>query len=254
MNDHNLDDLIIDTDTPKQSKAKGFLTIIALFIVVLIVAIILTKIILKDSDTGKPALVEENTEMISPELTLQHATEESVESEDPALSDMIKDEIEAPVENVSQTPNSDQTKEAPAQEETIIIDEEKGEVAIAAPKQPTVQKEKKPAVTAESKKHTLSPKPAAKKPATHKTTTPKPKKVQYSASAYYIQVGSFTKTPLAGSRLLAAIKKNGYRYTVLSSNGMKKVLIGPYKSRAEADRAIIRVKDRINKHAFVFTK
>ncbi|SFV90016.1 Arginine/ornithine antiporter ArcD [hydrothermal vent metagenome] len=239
MNDHNLDDLIVDT--PKQSKAKGFLTIIALFIVVLIVAIILTKIILKDSKTGKPALIDENTEMISPELTLQHAIEEPKESEDPALSDMIKDdEIDAPVENVSQKPNSDQTKEAHAQEETIVIDEEKGEVTIATPKQPTVQKEKKTAVTT--------------KPAMHKIATSKPKKIQHTTLAYYIQVGSFRKTPIKSSRLISAIKKNGYHYNIYSSNGMKKVLIGPYKSRAEADRAIIRVKDRINKHAFVFTK
>jgi len=253
MNDHNLDDLIIDTNTPKQSKAKGFLTIIALFIVVLIVAIILTKIILKDSDTGKPALVDENTEMISPELTLQSASKTPDEKE-PALSEMIKDEMEAPVENVSQKTNSNQTKETPAQEETIAIDEEKGEVAIATPKQPTVQKEKKAAVIAESKNHTISSKPAAKKPATHKTTTPKPQKAQHSTPAYYIQVGSFSKTPVKSSRLVATIKKNGYHYSIYTSNGMKKVLIGPYKSRADADRAIVRIKDRINKSAFVFTK
>ncbi len=248
MNDHNLDDLIIDTDTPKQSKAKGFLTIIALFIVVLIVAIILTKIILKDSDTAKPALVEENTEMISPELTLQSATEDQEEKE-PALSEMIKDEMEAPQEHVSHNESSSQTHNPPAQEETILIDEEKGKVAIAAPKQPSVQKEETSAATAESKKHTVSPKPA-----THKTATPQPKTTQHSTTAYYIQVGSFSKTPVNGSRLVSAIKKNGYRYSVYPSHGMKKVLIGPYKSRAEADRAIVRIKDRINKNAFVFTK
>lgn len=253
MNDHNLDDLIIDTDTPKQSKAKGFLTIIALFIVVLIVAIILTKIILKDSDTAKPALVEENTEMISPELTLQSATEDQEEKE-PALSEMIKDEMEAPQEHVSHNESSSQTHNPPAQEETILIDEEKGKVAIAAPKQPSVQKEETSAATAESKKHTVSPKPAAKKPATHKTATPQPKTTQHSTTVYYIQVGSFSKTPVNSSRLVAAIKKNGYRYSVYPSHGMKKVLIGPYKSRAEADRAIVRIKDRINKNAFVFTK
>jgi DedD protein len=70
MTDHNLDDLIIDNIEPKNSRIKGFLTIIALFIVVLIVSIILTKIILKES--ASDSLVEQNeTEIISPELTLQ---------------------------------------------------------------------------------------------------------------------------------------------------------------------------------------
>ena len=251
MNDHNLDDLIIDTDTPKQSKAKGFLTIIALFIVVLIVAIILTKIILKDSDTTKPDLADENTEMISPELTLQSAAE-ATEKQDPELSEMIKDEMEAPKESTEEATQSTHEPKTPAAEETIVIDEEKGKVAIATPKHPVAQPEKKHTIPAKPQKHTLPPKPLAKKPATHKTATPKP--IQHSTMAYYIQVGSFSKTPVNGSRLVSAIKKNGYRYSVYPSHGMKKVLIGPYKSRAEADRAIVRIKDRINKSAFVFTK
>jgi hypothetical protein len=35
---------------------------------------------------------------------------------------------------------------------------------------------------------------------------------------------------------------------------MKKVLIGPYKSRPQVDKVINRVKDRINKSAFVVKK
>ena len=78
MNDHNLDDLIIENIKPKNGKAKSILTIIALLIVVLIVGIILTKIILKDPNTDQIALEKENSEMISPELTLQNATKEEI--------------------------------------------------------------------------------------------------------------------------------------------------------------------------------
>ncbi len=253
MNDHNLDDLIIDTDTPKQSKAKGFLTIIALLIVVLIVAIILTKIILKEPDMQNPELADSNTEIISPELTLQNASE-TEDEQDSALSEMIKDEIEAPQESMPKVEQKSQKPHTPAADETIIIDEEKDKATIAAPNQPPVQKAKTAAVTTETKKHTLPPKPVAPKTTEHKTGTQKTKKAKPSVTAYYIQVGSFSKTPVNSSRLVAAIKKNGYRYSIYTSNGMKKVLIGPYKSRAEADRAIVRIKDRINKSAFVFTK
>jgi hypothetical protein len=111
MNDHNLDDLIIDTNTAKNSKARGFLTIIALLIVVLIVAIVLTKIILKDPSAKHTELAENNTEMISPELTLQESVEEKSESET-ELSEMIEDEMKAPEaeEVVKETVTINETK------------------------------------------------------------------------------------------------------------------------------------------------
>ena len=253
MNDHNLDDLIIDTNTPRQSKAKGFLTIIALFIVVLIVAIILTKIILKDPDTQQAALVEDNTEMISPELTLQSTPEEKTK-ETQALSEMIQDEIESPKEADDQKQHSSMT------EETVLIDEERAEVSLPSPQQqkPSVKTETHPQKTPPQEKHISIPvkekTPAATKKQPHTQAVSHKKSTQHASSAFYIQVGSFSKTPSADSRLLTAVRKNGYHYKIYASKGMKKVLIGPYRSRAEADRAIIRIKDRINKGAFVFTK
>jgi DedD protein len=241
MNDHNLDDLIIDTNTAKNGKTKGFLTIIALLIVVLIVAIILTKIILKDPDTNQAELVESNTEMISPELTLQDDTAEKSDDET-ALSEMIESEIKAPdTEEVAK--------------ETVVIEEEKHDVP--APKsEPAVTKPK-----ADPKKEIVklpvepTPKPVVKKtPPPAKPAVKKPtKQTAVTNGTFYIQVGSFSKTPDRNSRLISAIRKNGYHYKIITApNGMKKVLIGPYKSRPAVDKAIIRVKDRINKSAFVF--
>ena len=71
MNDHNLDDLIIDNIEPKNRKTKSFLTIIALFIVVLIVAIILTRTLLKTPDNANLIIEEDTIELIAPELKLQ---------------------------------------------------------------------------------------------------------------------------------------------------------------------------------------
>lgn len=243
MNDHNLDDLIIDTDTPKQSKAKGFLTIIALLIVVLIVAIILTKIILKEPDIQSPELAENNTEIISPELTLQD-TEEVLEEESD-LSKMIESEIESPTEP---QPSNEEVKK-----ETVTIEENKQ--TYTTPATVPAVKAEKPQVPAKTAPATQDKtKSSPEKP----HTNPIKKKIQpatQSTSLYYVQVGSFSKTPSADSHLISAIRKNGYHYTLYKApNGMKKVLIGPYKSRAQADKAIIRIKDRINKSAFVFTK
>jgi cell division protein FtsN len=251
MNDHNLDDLIIDTPSQQGGKAKSILTIIALLIVIMIAAIVLTKIILKDP-SAQPAILEENdVEIVSPELTLQSATKETAKKEDKtALSEMIEEEVEAP-KAPEKTPKTDISKpEQPAVAEkkpaakphTPKVTAPKPKETVKIPQTATPQTPKK-TVTASKVKHT--PKPAATlKPA----TKPKP---PVAKGSFYIQVGSFSKAPTPNSRLITAIRKQGFRHRIFTINGMKKVMVGPYGDRAAADRAIIRVKDLINKSAFV---
>ncbi|MFT7824807.1 MAG: SPOR domain-containing protein, partial [Sulfurimonas sp.] len=70
------------------------------------------------------------------------------------------------------------------------------------------------------------------------------------SGTYYIQVGSFTSSP--NRHILNTIKKNNFHYTIVKkSNGAKKLLIGPYKDRVSAEKALVNVKDRINKRAFI---
>jgi cell division protein FtsN len=268
MNDHNLDDLIIETPSQKGGKAKGFLTIIALFIVVLIVAIILTKIILKDPSESQALLEENDTEIISPELTLQDATSDEKE-DDTELSDMIKSEMSAPEETMPKEEEKPQT----VKEKTVMIDEEKEAAqpktaAPAAQAQPIKTKKPEADQTKEIVKipevATPAPKPVAKpKPVTKPKSVVKPKPVTKSKPKptpaaskgnFYIQVGSFSKTPSSNSRLLSAIRKHGFHYKIYTINGMKKVMIGPYSSRPAADKAIAKIKDLINKSAFVVKK
>lgn len=260
MNDHNLDDIIIDNIEPKTSKTKSFLTIIALLIVVLIVAIILTKIILKDPDAEKFAFEENNTEMISPELTLQSAAEPETmpkpdKEEETKLSTIIESELKAPdqVEEVVKE-TVEITKEVikmpvPPKAETEVKDnakekaETQKEEAEKVVIKDTIQKEVKP----------IPPKIVEKakvKPAGRPVNVPV-KSEPASSEAYYIQVGSFTKTP--SKQFLGIIKNSGFNYkiTPVAANGTKKLLIGPYNSRASADSALAGVKDRINKNAFV---
>jgi len=243
MNDHNLDDLIIDTPDHKGGKAKGLLTIIALFIVVLIVAIILTKIILKDPDQQSSVLEDNETEMISPELTLQEAVDDE-EQDDEALSEMIKSEMDAPKasENIEEVA-----------EETVVIEEEKP-VTIPSKKTTPAKEVKTEKVNKPVKKEIVKiPETTVKKTTPVTKTKPKPAPIKVNSEQYFIQVGSFSKMPSA-SRLISALKKQHFHYTVMNINNMHKVMVGPYRSRAEADRAIVRVKDLINKSAFVVKK
>jgi len=257
MNDHNLDDLIIDNIDPKNSKTKSFLTIIALAIVVLIVAIILTKIILKDPN-AELAIIEDNTELISPELTLQESTalsttkkEEQKEVKPTSLTlDSVKKALTSTVlspnvEKVTQTKEEIVEAVKPTVKETITPSEMKPkvvEITDEFSQTKVVQKESKPEV---------------KEPAVKEKVITKPKEVATSStslSGYFIQVGSFSKMP--SSRFLSVISNSGFKYkiTSASSKGTKKLLIGPYSSRSQVDTALVRVKDRINKSAFVVKK
>ncbi|TET90851.1 MAG: SPOR domain-containing protein [Sulfurovum sp.] len=272
MNDHNLDDLIIDNIEPKNSKTKSFLTIIALLIVVLIVAIILTKIILKDPNAEKLAFEENNTELISPELTLQSAAEPKAKKEETKLSNIIEHEPKAPVqveevakETIEITKEVVQVLKQP-EVKTKVENSIKEVVKTEIPEKKEVLEKVEPKKVEPKKEEIKKELPKVVKPLPTKIIekakerpTGRPVNVPattkpVTAQAYYIQVGSFTQTPSA--RFLSIIKNSGFNYKITSptSSGTKKLLIGPYKNRASADTALVRVKDRINKSAFVVKK
>ncbi len=263
MNDHNLDDLIIDNIKPKNGKAKSLLTIVALLIVVLIVAIILTKIILKDPNETNVSLEENNTEMISPELRLQNVTKKKEEAkEETKLSSIIEKELSEPVKASEvkeivetaepvQVQKTEVEKTEVAEPANLKIEEVKEEVA--APQSVEITKEFAQSPTAPEVKE--SPKEEVAAPETKPTPVKakKPKTItSASGQTFYIQVGSFSKTP--SSRFLGVIKNSGFNYKITTTGRTKKLLIGPYKDRASANTALVRVKDRINKSAFVIKK
>jgi DedD protein len=251
MNDHNLDDLIIDTVAPKNNKTKSLLTVIALFIVVLIVAIILTKTLLKSPENDELSFEENISEMIAPELKLQEPIKEvkvakPEEKEELSLSTIIKEKITAPdeVKEPKETEIPTVTKkEEPAAEaikETVTINEEMTEPAIKETVKPKIEV-KKPAI-----------KPIAK-PVKKPTHIKKSPQVTISGT-YYVQVGSFKENP--SPHFLSVIKNSGFKYHITNPDrtGYKKLLIGPYKTRAEVDKARDTIRNRIHKSAFVVQK
>jgi len=265
MNDHNLDDLIIDNIDPKNSKTKSFLTILALAIVVLIVAIILTRIVLQEPK-NELALEEAETEMISPELKLQN--KEKADKNSLALKNKSQKTVAKPTQ-----PTSEEIKP-----ETIQKTEEKVAQAIEEEKKVMAQNDTHtPSQNQEDKKQPVAKKVEPKKPETPKTSAkPQSKPVETPAvpvtknktvsssntsipsrivsGSYYIQVGSYAQSP--SKDYLRQIKNSGFDYilTKPSQDGSKKLLIGPYKKRTLADTALVRVRDRINKGAFIVKK
>jgi len=256
MNDHNLDDLIIDNIDPKNSKTKSFLTIIALAIVVLIVAIILTKIILKDPHAQLAVDEENNVELISPELTLQSVTKKEPIKTISTEAEPIKKELALDTEKKTKPIVVEPKKVAEVKPTTVAITKE-----FAQEPASTVKKEKEVKIAAQKKEQAIKKAQAEKIAQEKKAAQLKKEKIAQEAkkavslvNAYFIQVGSFTQTPSA--RFLSVIKNSGFNYkiTAASSTGTKKLLIGPYTSRSEVDTALVRVRDRINKSAFVVKK
>jgi len=252
MHDHNLDDLIIDEEVTKSNdKTKGILTILALVIVVLIIAIVLTKIILKEPKVD--TVVKDNTtQVIDPELTLQEKTLEDKESSKNIKDDDIDTDISSLDEDSEVMQEDTDIKEDVKPKEELIHNKHKIPKPVATKKTITSritkkvqQKSKVDKVVIDDKFEQVKAK-SKPKPVVHHNTA---KKV--SNEKYYIQVGSFSQQP--SGKFLGVIKNSGFNYTVLSlPNGMKKLLIGPYQSRQAVDKALPKVRDRINKGAFVY--
>jgi len=260
MNDHNLDDLIIDTIAPKNNKTKSLLTIIALLIVVLIVAIILTKTLLKSPENSELIFEENLSETIAPELKLQEPTKEvkvAKPKEEVSLSAIIEEKISAP-EEVTQTAEVEE-KEVAATEtvkETITKDETSApEVTKPIEKetiQPAVITKPKAEVKKPITKPVVKPSPKPSPKPVKKSVTKKPVSKSTTTGRYYVQVSSF-KSATPSNRLLSVIKSSGFTSHISAPDrtGYKKLLIGPYKTRAEVDKARDIVRDRILKSAFV---
>ena len=70
---------------------------------------------------------------------------------------------------------------------------------------------------------------------------------------FYVQVGSFVGKPKSG--LLYNIARNGYQYKIIKfprdGRSISKLLIGPYVTRPEAAQILQKVKQHIQKDAFI---
>lgn len=285
MTDHDLDDLVFNTEpTKSHAKTKNPLTLFALVIIILILGIVFSKNFHQDTDNSE--LLEENmSDFIAPELKLQETPSNKIEnnndetemvappqkpketeenSNEPSLQSFIEKRAKSPLDNMQviemPIPRMQRTateervetpKEKPVKEEIVkTIDE--------SPKQETSKvEEKQVEEPIEKATPPVIEKPIEKAPVIKKPKpkpTPPPRIEKSNEKAYYIQVGSFRQTP--SKRLLSVITATGFNHELTSPNrsGIKKLLIGPYSSQSSVNKALNTVKVRINKSAFVIRK
>jgi len=250
MNDHNLDDLIIeDEQLHKSDKTKGILTILALLIVVLIIVIVLTKVILKEPQVDA-IVIDESAQLRSHDLKkLQPKPKAKNDTDTTQGSEYSGDSVNEEIDTTLDTDSKSEEKSSELQKPVVVTKPKPVQTPKPVSKPKPVQKPKtvhtpKPIHKPTVKKVTITDEFEQTKP------VQKPKATQSSSQKYYIQVGSYSQEP--SGNYLKIIKNSGFNYTVISSGGRKKLLVGPYSSRSAVDSALPKVRDRINKGAFVY--
>ena len=225
MEENNeLDNLIIQTEKP--SGLKKLLLAAAILLLVLIIIILVTKSLIQPEEKPQSSIIlpPEPTVQTQPPAKEPLFEEVPIEEEQPA-EEQVKQVIEKVKE---EQPTTEGAKaEAPAPEKAPVTEE-------------VIEK---PAAPAE----TVTQKPKAK---------PKPKPA-VSKGRYFIQVGAFFRYP-PNRKFLKSIENEGLHYVIVegtrAGKPYKKVLIGPYATKAAAKADLGRVKKRINQNAYITTK
>ncbi len=255
MTDHDLGDLIIgESEAKKNTKGKGILTIVALLIAILVIAIMMAQMVLEENDENSSMTTSEDENIVSSELQLDESLGES-KNDNEELEDITTLLDKNTEENKTAKASTDTVNEV--KPDIQEVNDEEATVPVVAPitkpvQEKPVTKETKPVnpkpVKEQAEKKPVEKKYVEKKPAPAQKTVQKaePKKSHTAKGSYYIQVGSFSTKP--SSRFLSVIKNSGFSYKLHSSG---KLLIGSYSSRDMANRDLARVKDRINKGAFI---
>lgn len=176
---------------------------------------------------------------------------------EPILSDITQQEIKAPepVKEISAAEKAAQDAADIAHWESVQAkrkaEQEAREKAQREAKEKAAQKAKEAAQKKAKDEKAAREKAQREALQATKPAAVKPVPSQASTGIYYVQVGAFRGKP--SSRFLSVIRNNGYKYTMTKPNasGIKRLLVGPFKDKATADSALVRIKDRIHKRAFI---
>ena len=240
-----MQDLIIDEDNNQNKKPRRVLAIIALIIIILIAGMTIMNSVAGSSEDNNSKKSVQKSETIDKELQ----------------------PVNNPIKVTTKGKNETQDELKP------ISDDELPTIPLPAPK---VEKETKPDIT---ERHVNTVKPIEHKKESvpvHKTpkhTHQSPKKVKKenkpvskpselfkkqtksthttknTGKIYYIQIGSFSKTP--NHKYIENIKSKGYSYKLFKSGNLIKVRVGPYNSYEEAKNKLPDIKTSLGVSGFV---
>lgn len=253
MADSTLDDLILTDKEPEKGKSKGLLALLALIVLLIIVGAILAKMIFSSSENNATA-AKSTKESTVQTIVDSNGNKEANSAANSAQNMDIKDPDLSPLDDMNGT--MDATLQADSIDGGVVEDgvQESAKNKVAEESKVKTQKvekrEKKqvPAAAVEPKEQVHKKEP--KKEVVH--SKPKPhqtKKIYGGSGSVYIQVGSFVRGPESG--FIEKIRRAGFKYRIKEQNGKRRVYVGPFRSKQEANSLLNRVKANINPDAFV---
>lgn len=193
----------------------------------------------------KESVVVIKKEKTAPALELPTVPQIVETEKELALSDITQSEIEAPVDQSKKQAVSKDEKDAADIAHWASVQKQR-EAEKEAEESKTQKADKETVKVTERIQPEKAPAPVLKK-----TVAAKPVPATVSAGKYYVQVGAYRKKP--STRFMSVIRNNRYNYTITQpdANGIKKVLIGPYNDQTSAKRALVSIRDRLSKRAFI---
>jgi len=276
----NLSDIILEKDSSGGDKTKKYLLIAASSVLLFLIVLIVLKMF-NNTDISQ----SENLAGIgdSIEQKSQEVADKSINAFDEAKNTLFKEE---PI--IDESSETDlkfeemvrKLKQQDAEENREIVAKEENKIDITQEKEENVLNKIKEVTTAPVKvvqekivtkveKVEEALKPSRSTPIVETVAISTPKEViistkqEYtpisspisSMSGYFIQVGATAKS-FPDRRFLTKIKNSGFDYivhkVVIKGKDIKKVLIGPYETRAEARNNLNNVQSMINPSAYIY--
>jgi DedD protein len=284
---NDLSDIILEKDSSSGDNIKKLLLGAASLVLLFLIGLIAMKMFNSTniSESESLANVGDNVEQVNETIADRakdavDKTEDSLFKEAPIIdetseTDLKFEEMVRKLKQQDALENQESTQEEEDKELNAVLDEPK-EIK-AAKEENVVDKIKevasKPIKKVEEKTREII-KPVASsrviapakiiksepKKVIVSTTTPKPVYTTTSSpisplSGYFIQVGATAKS-FPDRRFLQKIKDSGYDYivhkVVVKGRDIKKVLVGPYKTREQARNELSNVQSTINPSAYIF--
>lgn len=267
---NDLSDIVLEKDSKKVANTKKWLLTAASAILLFLIVLVVMKMLNRHEGVSQEPLANagNSLETLAP-TSSQKATPEaeaslfkkepilnSTSNADASDTDLKFDEM------VRKLKEQDQVNTPPKEEakkETLTTEIQEVKPPIVEVVQDTKTEEITP--PAPTKKETVSKKVATQSPvaqapqpatdaAAQQTATP-----AATLSGYFIQVGATAKA-FPDKKFLRKVKKSGFDYIVhsvtIQGKALKKVLVGPYKSREDATKALAVIKANINPSAYVY--
>ncbi|PAF42454.1 SPOR domain-containing protein [Helicobacter sp. 11S02596-1] len=267
-----------DNDNQPSKAKKVILTIIIAIVIILVALVVVWKF--NQKETPKEEAINTDTSIQKMDAVQGNNTNDVFDNNDDfenmSIDDMSKTEEENKFDKIVQDIKEKQlakSQEASQNSPDEIKPEPKEEKPTPAPQaqnntpdpqlkaMESIQENKKPAK--ETKPLALKPKEEKKvqeksvqkpkpQPATPKPTNAKNGSV--ASPGHYLQIGAFTKTP--NKEFLDKISKYPYRIQKSTINGQSvtKYLIGPYQSRTDANRDILKITTEMGKPMYLQVK